>query len=1143
MRSDLTTAFETAMAADGRAPVQLLEFHFSAGTVYVSDREIGTADGLANDYAALVEDWGALEDIAAADDPGELSAEVREMSISLWNGGDPPFSEHFLREDPENIAVDLYQWFDGLSADDAALIDRFVIADPIRFNERMRLVQLDLVSLAANFDQMAGALLSAADWPNALQKDIGKPLNLLLGSCGEAPTLCAKTAPSATLNGSILADSLTVTVNEDLDALGFDAAGVLQIGEELLQYSSRTASAFTIAPLGRGYLSTASEHLDRDAVVQKIDDHTYLIGRGPLGQAGAVKVGGFAAPASIYSLQLGSDPARVVFSEKPYSIRYAAGSTFLAMQFDTIGSGNAAVQPHLAYDAASDATAARIDEDHRRLALRQTTVNPDRGAIVKAYLAVEHWESSAFAEDYAEVWVEGVGVVGRLSRPNPADSINIEAEVDIDHGHSHEIGGEHTHVFQDPIIAATATPHSHVASTGGSSTTYTGTRSSFSVLAPMEKDSVNFDYWETVTFPTAPTSFDGATLFLTKGGTAPLRVYLPDRYLPTVIPAGERFVTIDSINRDQAFGVTFEAVGTGTSGAYATVDDLRVEILIDLVVEPAVGGVDAQLVTSGANETTASDKAADDVNDLATDNAEVQVTGTQAATRSHVNLFDITAAVNFDWSWFNGRDIRVTYQGSADNQAIYILHCFFDIEYRKRERQYSDAVTVEIESGLIDDGAGTVTGTPSGAITRADHVARYLLTQRAGFDAARIHTSTFTSAAARLATKGYTVDGRLDGDMTVKEALKKVLFQNRLRLYFNAGVAKLVFVEALGDWPEGDAITPDDYQLKSLSIERQPARNVVNIVNIFYQRDLVGDAASQVSAGYQSDDPAAYQATATAANAASIAKHGARSNDDKFLFDLVADANQAEDLAIFYADRYAWPSNYIKAVCYLPKFPLEKEDKVSVTSSGFHKLRKAKARIVGAARGFGSGKHKAINTIEFLLECLRYILIEQTAADAVNVLDALTVSLGLDADFDDSLPVLEELRHAVGVGAEDAVAASDVLSMVAAFAPTHTDAATVADDVGVHVGVNLDLPVNLSDDALAWRTFGFGGGEYGGSGFGGQVIWYNRAPDELQAGFELFIDLRPGEFADTVSAADDLFFSCGFGCPLGSGFGLGPFGA
>lgn len=1127
MRTDLTAAFQTAMATNGRAPVQLLVFHFSTGDVFISDRPLGPADGLANTYSALVENWGVLEDVAATD-PGELSAEIRQMALTLWNGGTPPFSEHFLRGDPENTTVDLYQWFYGLGEADKALVDTFLIADPIAFDERARLVRLDLVSLAINFDQAAGSLLSSAAWPTAKTDDVGRPINFLFGNCGPVNTLCARTAPAASLAGSILANATVIATHENLDSLGFSAAGVLQIGEELVRYSSRSASAFYVAQ--RGYLSEAAEHLDRDEIIEKISDHTYIIGAGPLGSVEKVQVGGFDAPAGIYQVQANQAPARVVFSEKPYSFQFAAGSTFLEMQFDTITGANNAIQPYFAYDAASNATAAQISKNNRVLALEQTTINADRGAIVKAYLAVEHWESAAFLYDWTEVWVEGIGVVGRLSRPNINDTIEVAAEVDIDHGHSHVIGGEHTHGFVDPTIATNETAHSHVSSSGGVTETYEKTDFLTLYADFLEYDGGNI---KMVSFSEAPKSFDGGTItFQYRAYGAKLKCRMAGSYFNYLVAPGEVKLGVPQRSSDYPFYITFEAYYGTTLPGYVTVSDIKFVVNRDLSIYEATTGVQSQIAQSGINNATASDKRQNDVNNLVTDNQDVQVTTSDSATRTHVNLFDITRHVNFDWNWFSGREVRVTYQGSNDNRTVYVLHCFFDVEYRKRQRVYSDDVTATITTGLVDDGAGTITGTPGAAITRADHVLKYFLTTRAGLDAGRIDAATWAAAAGRLAAMGYTVDGVIAADSTIKDVIKTILFQNRLRLYYTGGRAKLSFIETFADWPEGRAIAPDDYQLKSLAIERQPAANIINTVNLFYARDWTID----------DDGPAGYEQTATTSQAESVGRHGARANDEKFLFSLVRSNSQAASLAAFYAERYAWPSNYIQFNAYLPQFDLEKEDKLNLTAV-FHRLRKAKGRVIGAQRVFGSGKLGQINHIRFLIECLRYILIEQNAADSVAALDAINVSIGRLGDIEDLAILGDALTMVLNMPAPQEITVTDTLDMMAGYAPEIDEPVTAADAFSYGIEVVVDEPVRVSDDFIAWRTFGFGGGEFGGLGFGGWIIWHNRAPDEVQASITLSIDMVPGALPLSATVDDDLYFTCGFGCPLGSGFGLGPFGS
>lgn len=1128
MRTDLTTAFQNELTRIGRAPIQLLAFYFpNAGTVRVSDRDLGPADGLSNSWAGLVENWGSLDDVVATD-PADVTIEARQMSITLINRGATPFSDYFLKEDPEGVVVDLFQWFEGLSEDDVVLIDRFAVADPIHFSERGRLVSMDLVSLVVNMTNIVGGLLSTADWPSAKNDDVGKPIDLPFGDCGRVPALCARTAPAATLNGSILAGSMTITVNEDLDALSFSAVGTIQIGEELIRYGSRTASAFAV--IQRGYTSTASEHLDRSAVVELVDDHTFILGRGPVQSITNVRVGDYPAPAGTYTVQANADPARIIFDQKPYALWFAAGSSFLAMQFDAIGAGNSAVQAHLAYDAADDATAARIDESHRVLSLKQATINPDRGAIVKAYLAVEHWESATIVNDYVDVWVEGVGTVGRLSRPNPAEGISIDADVDIDHGHSHAIGSEHVHSFHDPILSTNEAPHIHTTNNAGSTTTYypTAGDDDFSLLAPPTIGARGES--KTVSFPGAPFNYDGAVVhFKCHHGGSTIKVVAPGIY-ERVANALENHVTLPARSANYAFGVGFTAFGTGVPFGEGRIWDLRIDITLDTEIEGALTGANTQVGISGRNDPVASDKKPNDVDDLATANAQVNVNATEASTRSHVNLFDLTEHVNFNWAWFNDRDVKVTYRGSTDNQAVYILHAFFDVEYRKRERFFSDEVSAEVV-GLIDDGSGTYTGTPSATITRPDHVVKRLLVGAAGLAADRLASGTYAAAGARLAAKGYTVDGLIRGDMDVKAAIKKVAYQCRLRPFWSAGLSKLAFVEAIEDWPEDVALTAGDYQMNSISVERQPATAIVNEVDLFFARDwTVAD-----------EGPAGFGDSVRATEPDSIARFGVRNNPDRFLFDLVRSSTMAADLAAFHANRAATPSSFYSLNGYLAHFALEKEDKV-VLSAEFNRLRKAKLRVLGTSRVFGSGKNTSINHVALLLECLRYILIEHNEADVVRALDALDASIGKEGEFNEAVDLGDLVSVLVGVGLTGDITVADALSIVQVFSAQFDETIAPADDLNHGIGIGLADGVNVLDDVEGWRQHGFGGGEFGIIGFGGWITWHNRAPDEVAVFEDLSVDLSAGGINEEITVEDGLYLHSGFGCPIGSGFGLSPWG-
>jgi len=536
------------------------------------------------------------------------------------------------------------------------------------------------------------------------------------------------------------------------------------------------------------------------------------------------------------------------------------------------------------------------------------------------------------------------------------------------------------------------------------------------------------------------------------------------------------------------------------------------------------------VAVSGFNETTASDKKADDVNALATDNVPIQVTTAQASTRSYVNLYDLTPYVSFDWAWFNDRDVKVTYTGAADDQRVYILHAFFDIEYRARERFFSDEVTAEV-SGLVDDDAGTYTGTAGAPITRPDHVVKRLLLGPGNLAAASIDATSYAGAGARLAAKNYTIDGLIDGAATVKEALRAVAFQARVRPTWSAGLSKLSFVEALEDWPSENPITADDVQLNSIEVQRQPAGKVLNTVDIFYARDWTNDT----------DGPPGFAASARAANTASVARFGVRYDPGAFLFDLVADADMAADLAAFYARRFSTPSSYYRLNCYLPMMALEKEDKVQLTAD-WNQLKKAKMRVLAATRVFGSGKNGAINRVALVLESLRYLVISVQASDGVQILDALNTEHAQGGQFGEALHAVDTVAGALGVSAAEVVQIAEAFGAVQVFNEQQSETVTAGDAVSCGIGGGLADTVKVLDDTEQWRTFGFGGGEYGIVGFGGWILWHERSPDVVTVSDALAAVQTGQDMVDTVTAAEALALSSGYGCPVGSGFGAAPWG-
>ena len=1117
VRADLTDNFITAMQAAARSPRLLAVFHFNkAGDIYISDQALGAADGLDDEYDALVEDWGDLVDSGDPMDP--YTSEIRQMTITLWDGGTTPFSNYFLEEDPENILVDVYQWFTGLAEADKALIDTFVCQDPIESDEVSRLLRIDLVSLPMRYDAPLGDVLRKADWPNARESDLGKYIPLVIGTPnGYFPMLCAKTAPKATLNGSILAGSMTVTAYEDLDEEAFSATGAIQIGAERMTYSSRSSSAFNISQRGADG-TTAVEHLDREEIQQHITDFTYLVSRGPISAIPGVHVAGIPAPASIYTSYPALNPARIVFSEKPYAISYAKGSTFLEMQFDAVNeAANNALQPYWAFDEAAKTSAARISESNTLLAIQQKTVNPDRGQIVKAYLAVEHWEDgAALQHDRAKVSIVGVGDLGYLSRPNDYDDLTLDAEVDIDHGHSHVISGEHTHVFSDPNYQTDEDPHAH-ASSGLSSTTRRHANQQVSFA-------LNVDDIKSCTVQ-GPSSYDIAVLhFKTSpnygcrfriGGGAWTYGGSGDSFIAISPPAGT--ITI-SFMRKEGWG------GSGTMVAY----EIYVDYTTGTSVQPAYTGVGLLKLDSGSSADN-TDKDLADVDDLATSNVSLEVNESGLPTRTVVNLFDITNYVNFDWGWFTDKEIRVEYEGTVDNKTVFVLHAFFDIEFRKEERIFSDEVTVKVV-GLIDDGDGTYTGTAYAVITRPGHVRKYALMACGGLASDKINIASFSAAGSRYATEGYTFNGVLPGDMTVREAEVKLARQCRSRFFWDAGGAFIKFRELHADWSIDKTLTQAsaDIRLKGMEHRRKNVMDIINRIDLHYNRDWTNSDTGVDG----------YKAVAPAQNNESISGHGIKENQDQFMFDLVTDSTMAQDLADFYKED-GKPSQFYTIEAFLPYFDLQKEDHLRLTHD-FKTLKKAAMRIASIERIFGSGKLKRMNLLRIVAESW-YRLIQVAKQDQVKVADILNIEMVMGLDFTTGVGVSDTINF--GFNHTESVSVADALAIIVTWVITATETVTCTDSLAAHMEIALGDTVKVNEflDTLIGSGYGMGG--YGTSQYGAMNFLDANPQDFVGVVDELVATLN-AVFSDTVTCTDALIFSSGYGAPWadGDGYGETPYG-
>jgi hypothetical protein len=1163
MRTDLTAAFIAAKNSSSRKPRQLLVFQFPVvGNVYISDQEI-TLGG--HTYQALVENWGTLVDSSGAE--SDFTAETRQMSVTLWNGGSSPFSGYFLKEDPENVEVLLYQWFDGLADADKLLLDRFVVQDPIQFDEASRLLTLDLVSINQRYVAKCGGTVTTALWPKALAEHVGQAIPLIFGAAGECNTLCVKTAPKATLYGSIAPKSTTIECNESLAA--FPASGILQIEEEQIQYSSRTDKMFTVSVRGYGG-TTKTSHPDNAEVHQLITDHTYLLGELPIASVTGVRVDGYPAPAGTYSIDLTGTYGKVIFNQKPYSYQFTASGQPMELFNFFIATDNTAWQAHYAYDANRTSSSALINEVYPILSIETAAgALADQGLITTAYLTVHHWETNTYLNDYVEVWVEGIGVVGRLARPSVDDIFQLDAEVDVDHPHDHVTGDHHTHPHSDGSYGANASGHLHPLDGDGTQITGECSYAWPAVIEPPMNGStyITANY----TFYNIPSGALYTNSFLR------FRAYLAS--VRVVVSSGGvtlgdwdyRASGAGSVDTSFQFigqgGIKITVYGSNVVGAYASIKEATLTWNFDATMQNAADQVSPYLTSSGSNAQTYNTNSPDDVLPLLTENREIEIISQKSPSRTLVDRFDLSDFIDPTWAWFAGRKVQVRYVGTANDVNVFIPWICFEVEYRKRERVYSDRVTA------------TVSGNAS---RRPDQVLQTLL-GKAGLPSNYIDTTSFSAAGTWFATNGYTIDGVIDGGLPVGEAIKTVCWQSRARLYWGGGKAKLAIRKKPADWSIAKYLTPDNYQLRSIRATRQSVQDLVNSIELFYSINRCPEnmpyliPAGKKGGSSITTQGQPYLASVIKQDAGSIAAHGLREQRDAYMCDLVRSSSMAASLADYYLATLAYPSTIYEFNTYLEQAEIEKEDIIALTSAGFHKIRKMPLRIKEVARLFGSGKNRTINHLRFIAECLRYVLIEQGLADQVLLLDSLNATIGRLIDLEDHIHAQDELTAAEEALLAEEIMVEDALETIWAMTMELVEDMSVTDELAIGVNIILQEQVNLLDQVTPWRGVGFGSGDFGIIGFGGVTSWGESNPDEVfafeQAASGMNVSVHiDSEFGwleewieyewpligwyfvrhpwwfetDTgiVTITDELALSTGYGSPgtISSGFAAQPFG-
>jgi hypothetical protein len=247
--------------------------------------------------------------------------------------------------------------------------------------------------------------------------------------------------------------------------------------------------------------------------------------------------------------------------------------------------------------------------------------------------------------------------------------------------------------------------------------------------------------------------------------------------------------------------------------------------------------------------------------------------------------------------------------------------------------------------GYADDGSGTFTGTPSALIERPDHIFKHFLYTQAAWPVADFSTD----AATPFAADSYKFAVVINERKRLKEWLAYMALQCRCWFRFASGKAYLLYrPDSLSSDKTIIKFADNDDNTTTMKIARSPLDEIINKINLHYQRDWSKSAGAE-----------AYQAVASDSNSASITAYGEKEKPETFLFDFIRDAAMASDLAAFYLALYKDRKRVVTGEIFLDNVELEFADAATLTEAGG---ALCEVRKVGIAPGSATVNDKIILT-------------------------------------------------------------------------------------------------------------------------------------------------------------------------------------
>jgi hypothetical protein len=935
MRTDFTTGFTSARNKKANAPINLLQIDWPqmnglpALTLRLTDRSGVNIDG--NDWYPLVKDMGNIDrlvsaDLLTANSGTSLSVEVVNIPVDLFSSG-TRFSHLFRNRPPEAATVKIYQWFtgEGLVGSDFAEIFIASMGDPIAYDELT--CSFDLVDISESYgSRILGNALKLADYPDAPEDSVGKTMPIVFGTVEDAPGISVRKSQQTVLASVALPGGTILTV---ASTEKFPSSGTLIVNDDEVNYASINSTQFL------GCSGINEFHYADDAVLEKVFDHRYLFSDPayPIQEISNVKVGGHLADSSDYSTNI--IQGEVVFSSKPKKSD-SIDTKFLQAQNDQVGAGNNAGNPTNATIPNSPTNYAQINQINNTLSLKQTDNLPNIGEIGKVFLRVEHFVEEKLPNDSLTAHITGVGQVGTLSAPAVDDVVVASGTTDITHSHLDTLGFP----ISDP-------QHQHTEALPPKITqnALSGVEGQLIVLFSGQ--------FHTITFPDpGPGTWDT------------VEYGIAYEWQGTVVGSGTKVVSVTS-QCSSGFGYTLWTLN-GTTQTYTTGGNINNDCntikinhnttQIHFYIQSATRIV--TMATPNSVSTQSTNTSTSKTGDLSPHSSNPIVNSTaEKATRSVVDLFDITSHVSGDWNWFEDRESQVQYNGSSDGRTAFVVHLAYEVEYARRRIEFTDVVSAQIK-GVKDDPGGSITAVSDSLIERPDHIYKWSILNGLNLDSSIIDDASISQAGTLFDNSGYLLGGIVNEKISYLDLWQRWGKECRAYFYWDLGKAKILFrplnfstTATVADKViSGNMVLIDLNGVIEFKVTRNPINNVVNKLDLKYNRKWTGDD---------------YQAVESLVDLESQTKFGIKEKPGEFDFNWIRNQLMAVDIGNFYLQEFKEPRDVYEIGLLLDNMEIEKGDILEVNPP-INELEKVHALVLGSGRVVGSGIEQRMDTVKIV---------------------------------------------------------------------------------------------------------------------------------------------------------------------------------